>query len=138
MARATTSDVDFYTEVHALCRDAREWQAREAARRTERRKYECRQWVAFGSPADEREPKFQIIECSDLSTGGFSFLVDDVPPSEELLVRLGDERKPVLLTAKAVNCRPLGRGDELQFLVGCRFTARVPNESEWIVASVRA
>jgi hypothetical protein len=128
MARPNESDAEFYSDVHRMCREAREWSEKQTADRRQRQAFACRQWVAFGEADDDGNHVFQEVDCCDLSTGGFSFLAPDVPASDHLVVRLGGEDSFVFLTAKAVNCRPYLTIHGTQFFVGCRFIGRVPSD----------
>jgi hypothetical protein len=123
MPRVQQSDVDFFSSVHDMRREAQLWSQR--GRAADRRAYSCRQWVAFYDDGDaDHERTFREVECHDLSTGGFSFLTPDVPEADRLCVRLGAPEKFVYLTAQMIHCLPVDTDGGPGFIIGCRFLGR--------------
>jgi hypothetical protein len=137
MPRGQASDVEFFTTVHDLSREARLWSAR--GRASDRRSYSCRQWVAFYDDGDdENERTFREVECHDLSTGGFSFLTPEVPEADRLCVRLGSPDKYVYLTAQMVHCLAVDTDGAPGFIIGCRFLGRTSDAGPAIVERATA
>lgn len=94
-------------------------------RRNERRNFVCWQLVAeydgFSFPLQE---DFQLRLCQDISAGGISFLSDERPRSEDLIIALG----PIpfiffhVRFARAVRRKDL-EGEPL--MIGCKFVKRL-------------
>lgn len=137
MPHGSQSDVDFYTAVHEMRREARLWA--ERGRASDRRAFSCRQWVAFYDEGDaEHERTFREVECHDLSTGGFSFLTSTIPEAERLCVRLGAPGKFVYLTARMIHCLPVDTDGAPGFIIGCRFLERTNDAGPAIVEAATA
>jgi hypothetical protein len=137
MQRGLQSDVDFYTVVHEMRREAQLWVQR--GRSADRRAFSCRQWVAFYDDGDaEHERTFREVECHDLSTGGFSFLTSEIPEAERLCVRLGAPGKFVYLTAQMVHCLSVDTDGAPGFIIGCRFLGRTTDVASPIVEPATA
>jgi hypothetical protein len=125
MQNTPQSDADFFAMVHTMRREARMWASGADRRTAERHTFPCRQWIAvYDARRDDHERNFREVDCQDLSTGGFSFLVPEIPEAEQLCVRLGAPGKFVYLTAQMVSCRPIDTDGGPGFLIGCRFTGR--------------
>ena len=139
MVRAKQTDVEFYNEIHATRREARLWAQGIDRRQSERHSFACRQWIAEvdgdGTPHDH---SFREVECCDLSTGGFSFMVRDLPEAEKLCIRLGAPENYVFLSASAVSCLPIDGDGGPAFLIGCRFTGRTPNAEDALTEAAEA
>jgi hypothetical protein len=94
-------------------------------RKSARRNFVCWQLVAeydgFTFPVQQ---DFQLRLCQDISAGGISFLSDERPRSEELIIALGTI--PFIFFhvrfARAVRRKDL-EGQPLQ--IGCRFVRRI-------------
>lgn len=97
----------------------------EDRRRTTRRNFVCWQLVAeFNGVTLPAQEDFQLRLCQDISSGGVSFLSDERPRSEDLVIALG--QIPFIFFhvnfARAVRRRDL-EGHPL--LIGCRFIKRL-------------
>ena len=97
----------------------------EDRRRTARRNFVCWQLVAeFNGVTLPLQEDFQLRLCQDISAGGVSFLSDERPRSEDLVIALG--QIPFIFFhvnfARAVRRRDLD-GQPLQ--IGCRFIKRL-------------
>lgn len=126
MVRAKQTDVEFFSMVHELRRESRMFAEPSRRRATERHAFACRQWIAMYD--DENHPDertFREVDCCDLSTGGFSFLVPELPRADRLCIRLGAPGAYVFMNALVVHCSPVETdGGAPGFVLGCRFTAR--------------
>ena len=119
------ADAAFFTMMHGIRREAGLWNAGIDRRSVERHTFACRQWIAVYDADDaDQERTFREVDCQDLSTGGFSFLVPEIPEGEQLCVRLGAPGKFVYLNGQMVSCRPIDTDGAPGFLIGCRFTGR--------------
>jgi hypothetical protein len=95
-------------------------------RRSPRRKFRCRQWIAPQPGADlPRASDFCPVECRDLSVGGVAFYLAEPPPFEELIVALGTAKHLKHYRARVMRVQTLIEGGRKRIVVGCRFTERV-------------
>lgn len=89
------------------------------------------QRVAFGSwgriptPSDFRTARFH-----DLSASGCAFVVAVPPTESEVLIELWKEATAIYVQAQIVRVSPFQRGQQLAFLVGCKFLSRLPGAEE--------
>ena len=109
----------------SLAIDNGEMESTEDRRRTTRRNFVCWQLVAeFNGVNLPPQEDFQLRLCQDISSGGISFLSDERPRSEDLVIALG--QIPFIFFhvnfARAVRRRDL-EGHPL--LIGCRFIKRL-------------
>jgi hypothetical protein len=91
-----------------------------------RSEFRCKQWIA--PMRDGRLPAaadFFEVECSDLSAGGFAFLLDRQPEFETLAVVLGKPPQEVVLAARIVRCTSQGSSGRIRMRIGCRFLSRL-------------
>jgi hypothetical protein len=95
-------------------------------RRSPRRGFRCRQWIAPQLGADlPRAADFHPVECRDLSVGGIAFYLADPPPFENLVVALGTANHLKHYRARVMRVQTLLEGGRQRIVVGCRFTERV-------------
>jgi hypothetical protein len=121
------SDARFFELVHDLI-DTEKSLAREAGETSEQRAAQRRRFdrIQLMAPFDGMrlpgQSEFRPIECRDLSSGGFSFVVTRRADFDELVVALGQVPFK-FFTARVQNQTRLrgGRG----YRVGCRFTGRI-------------
>jgi PAS domain S-box-containing protein len=91
-----------------------------------RSEFRCKQWIA--PMRDGRLPAaadFFEVECSDISAGGFAFLLDRQPEFETLAVVLGKPPQEVVLAARVVRCTSHGSSGKIRMRIGCRFLSRL-------------
>lgn len=125
MNAAVQSDAEFYTLVHYLRRSAAEAKSADERRRTKRRPFATRQWIALvDRGATPLESDFESVECVDISTGGFSFLYPRVPAREHLSVRLGLPGEWLYVSAQVAHCATVEAEEGEAVMVGCKFLAR--------------
>ncbi|RMG02538.1 MAG: PilZ domain-containing protein [Planctomycetota bacterium] len=67
--------------------------------------------------------QFFEVNCKDVSTGGFAFVLEYRPEFEELVVALGLPGEETYISAQVAYVRPLEEDSE-KFLIGCRFVQR--------------
>ncbi len=95
-------------------------------RRSPRRGFRCRQWIAPQFGADlPRASDLRPVECRDLSVGGIAFYLADPPPFENLVVALGTGKQLKHYRARVMRVQTLEEGGRQRIVVGCRFTERV-------------
>jgi hypothetical protein len=70
------------------------------------------------------------VRCHDISVQGISFFWPQAPDFTKLIISLGSEQKPVFMAAQIAHSKAVFMHGEAQYLVGCRFTRRVPDFSE--------
>ncbi len=100
-------------------------QKSEERRKSQRKNYDCWQLVAeYTGPLLPIQENFQLRHFLDISAGGFSFLAEERPKCDELIVALG----PIpfvyfqVQVARAVRRKDL---DEQPLQIGCRFIKRI-------------
>ena len=107
-------------------RDAIDERTGRDRRTSVRSEFRCKQWIA---PMREgRLPAaadFFEVECSDISAGGFAFLLDRQPEFETLAVVLGKAPQEVVLAARIVRCTSHGSTGRIRMRIGCRFVSRL-------------
>ena len=94
-------------------------------RKSERRNFACWQLVAeydgFSFPLQE---DFQLRLCQDISAGGISFLSDERPRTEDLIIALG----PIPFVFFHVRFARAVRRKDLEghpLMIGCKFVKRL-------------
>ncbi|HEV3003652.1 MAG TPA: PilZ domain-containing protein [Pirellulales bacterium] len=124
MAMQKGVDAAFYKQVHRHISQALE---NGDERRNERhRGARCIQRIA--PCVDGRLPvlaAFREVECQDLSAGGFTCLLPEPPEIETMAVELGAPPVLIYVTARVVHVSESRLGEEIKYLVGCRFTGRL-------------
>jgi hypothetical protein len=127
------ADAGFYQLVHELIEVERlrlgDSPKRETGgknhRQSKRQAFECVQLLApFRDGRLPSQAEFRSVLCRDLSSGGFSFLVENRPDFEQVIVALG----PVpfkFFTAAVVNQTRTRTHQRPMIRVGCRFSGRV-------------
>ena len=88
--------------------------------------YQYQQNVApvHGGQLPHREDFFRVT-CQDISRGGVSFIVDDEPDYESVVIALGPSQTVLYVAAKVCNVTPISAVNGLFYRVGCEFTERV-------------
>jgi hypothetical protein len=87
------------------------------------------QWIApFSGGSLPEQTSFCEVRCLDISTGGFSFALPEMPSYRSIVVRFQVGGAPMYLTARIVDCRPYDRAGETNFRVGCEFTGRFASD----------
>lgn len=71
--------------------------------------------------ADELRP----VECFDLSAGGFSYFSEKLPEKDTIICVFGSDEEPVYITAQVRFTKRVQRGQQSQYLVGCRFLQKL-------------
>jgi len=99
-------------------------------RRSPRREYPYRQWIApcWGDSLPGPED-FIEVACRDISAGGFSFLLDASPDFTDLVIALGIPPHVTHLAAEVRRVAEMETDGKKQFLVGCQFRGRLRLES---------
>jgi len=68
---------------------------------------------------------FEKVLCRDISAGGFSYLIDEEPKHQRLVVAFGTEPHLTYLAATVVHVSQVEIDDRRQYAVGCRYTGRI-------------
>ena len=71
----------------------------------------------------------QSVRCHDLSVQGISFFWPDEPDFEHLVISLGTAENPLWMRAEVVQSKAVYMHQDVQTLVGCRFTERYKSTS---------
>ena len=120
-AAAAESTADFYGLVH----DVLEGMPKRERRGNNRREFACLQWVApYGEGRLPTTADFIRVRCRDLSLTGFSFLAEQLPHSDYLLVALGTSPF-TFVSAQVLHGRMIRVEGEKHLLIGCRFLRRI-------------
>jgi hypothetical protein len=98
-----------------------EFDERTERRRRPRYPFSRLQYISFSQLDDPQRQEFHAVPCHDLSTGGFSYLADQLPPSMQLIVALGNAPDFIHVLAEVRYIKRLSSG---RFHVGCKFLRR--------------
>jgi diguanylate cyclase (GGDEF)-like protein len=91
-----------------------------------RRKSDCRQRIApFVDGSFPDQDMFHFVKCEDLSPRGFTYLLDEQPSYDKVLLALGDERDRAYTSATVKHCRNIGSDAAPLFRVTCEFVVPV-------------
>jgi hypothetical protein len=121
------ADATFFTLVHDVlaAERQRELQCRREGRRSP---YRCLQLIAplyyNQMPAPSH---FSRMQCVDLSPGGLAYLSDEPPPTDRIVVALGDD-PVVMLIARVTRQERERHNGRSMYRVACRFIGRLRNE----------
>ena len=117
----TNADANFFSLVHHVIQAAH---GEDDRRGNDRRTYCCQQWIAAYSGELPKKAEFRQVQCHDLSPGGFSFLADTAPETDNLVVALG-KHPHLFVIAQIVHWDwKMIDGREVA-VVGCRFVSRI-------------
>jgi hypothetical protein len=121
-ARAT--DANFFALVHHVLQ-SQKTDTEEEQREQKRKRYSCLQHAAIyrNGVLPTRNEFFPIL-CSDLSSGGVSFLTNRVLAEQFLVLALGKEPQ-MFLSAEVVNQTAERIANHQVHRVGCRFVGRL-------------
>ena len=120
-AGAGESTADFYGLVHEVLQGM----PRSERRGNRRREFACLQWLApYGEGRLPTLADFTRVRCRDLSLTGFSYLAEQLPQSDYLLVALGTSPF-TFVSAQVLHGRMIRVEGEKQLLIGCRFLRRI-------------
>lgn len=98
----------------------------EELRKSPRMQYRFQQDIApIRGGQLPRKSDFYRVSCVDISCGGLSFIADEKPDFESLIVALGPQKLPMYVAAKVINVTPISAVNGQFFRVGCQFTERV-------------
>lgn len=71
------------------------------------------------------QKNFFKVTCENISAGGISFLLDERPDYQSLVVALGQGSAVRYLTARVAHVVEKQQGDKKLYVVGCRFSGRI-------------
>ena len=78
--------------------------------------------ASFDGQTQPERPSFESVVGFNLSHTGISFATSTWPATDRLMVALGDERSPVLVSAQIVACHKQSHEDAVApFEVRCEF-----------------
>jgi hypothetical protein len=146
---ANAMDIGFYRLVHQLMGDS--LRQRKLERRGRRRyRFWASQWIAPWDGGElPAEDAFFEVQCYDLTRGGFSFLLPELPQFPSLVVAFGKSPRWIFIGSEVAHCsevllhasgliekiedcsptrtaQPLGgQSAKRMTLVGCRFVRRL-------------
>ncbi|MGQ0635519.1 MAG: GGDEF domain-containing protein [Planctomycetaceae bacterium] len=73
---------------------------------------------------------FREIDCEEISSQGFTYLLPERPDYDKVLLALGREQDRAYTTASVLQCRNIGSEATPLFRVSCRFTSPVERFAE--------
>jgi hypothetical protein len=124
MGMSEVNDASFYEYVASVIEEQKADDEERRGRRREQ--YTPVQLIApLGATGLPEIDQFRSINCRDLSPTGFSFVTDDPPTVDKLVVALGVQPNIVYLVAEVVHRTPVGAARQYEYLVGCQFTKRL-------------
>jgi diguanylate cyclase len=98
---------------------------------TQLRRCESTQRIAPFADGHFPEPgMFRDIDCEQFSSTGFTYLVNEIPDYDKVLVALGESAACAYTTASVQECRNIGVDDMPLYRINCRFTAPVDRPHE--------
>ena len=106
-------------------------QAADSESHIDRYRYDVFQPIAPFNGELPTAESFIKVRCRDLSRGGFSYFVDDVPNYESLIVVLGSPPDLTFLVAQVEHYREESIDGQRGYLVGCRFLEQVKDVYAW-------
>lgn len=96
-----------------------------------RRKSDCQQRIApFVDGLFPDADMFHTVNCEEVSTRGFTFLVGERPVYDTVLLALGDEHDRSYTSATVKHCRNIGIESAPMYRVTCQFTVPVERFAE--------
>jgi len=99
-------------------------------RSSPRRQFKYHQLIAPMYGQELPSPKkFFPVACEDISSGGIAFYLDCVPDFHKVVVALGKPPTLAYFGADVVRYSKKQIGDKTMYLVGCRFTKRIPSSA---------
>jgi PAS domain S-box-containing protein len=95
-------------------------------RSSPRRVFQHQQWIGpmIGTRLPQRDDFFEVV-CEDISAGGISFLMDQPPRFQRMIVALGKPPALTYFTASVARVVEKTIDGQKRHLVGCRFTGRI-------------
>lgn len=138
MWRTATDEVAIFEQIHELLEQQRQGKRRTPVgsptggtlprfetRTGRRRPYQCAQLLA---PLKGRTPPaqtdFQLVQCCDISPGGFSYYAETRPKSDQVVIALG--LAPfAFFVAQIVRVQHPEESGDGRLLVGCKFLHRL-------------
>jgi diguanylate cyclase (GGDEF)-like protein len=96
-----------------------------------RRKSDCRQRIApFVDGSFPDSEMFYAINCEELSPAGFTFLAQDRPAFDKVLLALDEGKGRAYTSATVQHCRNIGSDTAPVYRVSCQFTVPVDRFAE--------
>ena len=124
MLRSIREDMPLYEQVYLLLAEEAEQEQFRERRSAPRKAYKTGQLLApYINGERPRQSDFKLVECNDLSAGGFSFVTEGDESANEFVVALGAAPFQFFVVQVA-NRRLAPNADNGRILVGCRFTQR--------------
>lgn len=94
-------------------------------RRSQRRIFPFYQRVAPYRGKLPAEHEFFQVRCSDISSGGVSFILDQQPEYHEVIIELGQGNRTTRIRAEIVRMVPIEQEGQPVYLLGCQFVERL-------------
>lgn len=98
-------------------------------RSAERRPFTSPQRIAPFRGEIPAADEYEVVNCHDLSQGGFSFFAESLPNQDTIICVFNTRHAVLHLTAQVRYVKRIQKGEEPLFLVGCRFLQRIKPEA---------
>src|SRR5262245_26363865 len=98
---------------------------------TEKRQFERHEFhgllavAAYNGKEMPSRGEYSSVTGRDISPGGVSFYINELPDSGHLVLRFGEAENEVLLIGRIMHSRQGFWTSERQYVVGCQFETRV-------------
>lgn len=103
-----------------------------------RYEYNCEQLMAPWTPGDSMPaPRdFRTVTCHDISVRGISFIVEERPQFDSVVISVGPRSSPVYMLSEVEDYKAVYMHDQVGYLVSCRFVRRIEQRPEFSAAAV--
>ena len=97
----------------------------ERRRRPRRAFSYCQRIAPMSGDSLPSQSMFRVVQCHDISAGGFAFVSPEPPAQESYVVVLGSAPVLIYVKVSVAHVTPTTRDGRDAFLVGCKYTGRV-------------
>lgn len=99
---------------------------RERRRRQRRAFPYCQSIAPVLNGSLPKKEAFRHVECHNITAGGFAYLSEKLPESNQVVIALGSPPQLTYLIAQVVHTTPTTHNGKPMYLIGCSYTGRAP------------
>ena len=102
------------------------------AARLARFRYEA--WQHVAPMYDDELPaasQFEAVQCGDLSREGFSYVAEQLPTAQMLVVAMGNPPNLRFFSARVVSSPTASRCGKVGYQIECEFVSKLTEEYQW-------